>query len=148
GEAVQGVRCLVVAADRAAAAGDYATATALYTRAVAEDPRATSRVRTAGRLARTAQLARAGDHVVAAVRRVLDEDDPPPRLRGEIRLHLSVVLRNQSGGALDSLNEVARAIPDLETSDPQTAARAMAVAAIPSIKGWSVERHRSWLRRG
>ncbi|MFC8710813.1 LuxR C-terminal-related transcriptional regulator [Streptomyces sp. NPDC057197] len=148
GEAVQGVRCLVVAADRAAAAGDYATATALYTRAVAEDPRAASRVRTAGRLARTAQLARAGDHVVAAVRRVLDEDDPPPRLRGEIRLHLSVVLRNQSGGALDSLNEVARAIPDLETSDPQTAARAMAVAAIPSIKGWPVERHRSWLRRG
>ncbi|MYV71753.1 hypothetical protein GT043_38720, partial [Streptomyces sp. SID2131] len=75
-------------------------------------------------------LARAGEPVVAAVRRVLDEDDPPPPLRGEIRLHLSVVLRNQSGGALDSLNEVARAVPDLEASDPQTAARAMAVAAI------------------
>ncbi|MFF5454688.1 ATP-binding protein [Streptomyces sp. NPDC012950] len=148
GRVREALRCLVTAADRAAATGDYATATRLYTRAVAEDPRAEGRVRTAAKLARTAQLARAGEPVVAAVRRVLDEDDPPPRLRGEIRLHLSVVLRNQSGGALDSLNEVARAVPDLEASDPQTAARAMAVAAIPSIKGWPVDRHREWLERG
>ncbi|MFE8936161.1 LuxR C-terminal-related transcriptional regulator [Streptomyces sp. NPDC007872] len=148
GRVREGLRCLVAAADRAAAAGDYATATSLYTRAVAEDPRAGGRIRTAVKLARTAQLARAGEPVVAAVRRVLDEDDPPPPLRGEIRLHLSVVLRNQSGGALDSLNEVARAVPDLEASDPQTAARAMAVAAIPSIKGWHVDRHREWLERG
>ncbi|MFC8899368.1 LuxR C-terminal-related transcriptional regulator [Streptomyces cinereoruber] len=148
GRVREALRCLVAAADRAAAAGDYATATGLYTRAVAGDPRAEGRIRTVAKLARTAQLARAGEPVVAAVRRVLDEDDPPPRLRGEIRLHLSVVLRNQSGGALDSLNEVARAIPDLEASDPQTAARAMAVAAIPSIKGWPVERHREWLERG
>ncbi|WP_198351764.1 LuxR C-terminal-related transcriptional regulator [Streptomyces typhae] len=147
GRVQEGVRCLIAAADRAAAAGDYATATSLYTRAVTEDPRARGRIRTAAKLARTAQLARAGEQVVAAVRRVLDEDDPPPRLRGEIRLHLSVVLRNQSGGALDSLNEVARAIPDLETSDPQTAARAMAVAAIPSLKGWPVDRHQHWLER-
>ncbi|MFJ2056131.1 ATP-binding protein [Streptomyces sp. NPDC087908] len=148
GRVREGLRCLVVAADRAAATGDYATATRLYTRAVAEDPGAAGRVRTAAKLARTAQLARAGAEVVAAVRTVLDEDDPPPRLRGEIRLHLSVVLRNQSGGALDSLEEVARAIPDLEASDPQTAARAMAVAAIPSIQGWPLDRHRHWLDRG
>lgn len=141
------LRCLVAAADRAAAAGDYATATSLYTRAVTEDPRAGGRIRTAAKLVRTAQLARAGEQVVTAVRRVLDEDDPPPKLRGEIRLHLSVVLRNQSGGALDSLNEVARAIPDLETSDPQTAVRAMAVAAIPSLQGWPVDRHQHWLER-
>ncbi|MFE9697319.1 LuxR C-terminal-related transcriptional regulator [Streptomyces sp. NPDC006270] len=147
GRVREGLRCLVVAADRAATAGDYATATRLYTRAVADDPLAEGRVRTAAKLARTAQLARAGDRAVAAVRRVLDEDDPPLRIRGEIRLHLSVVLRNQSGGAQDSLNEVARAIPDLEASDPQTAARAMAVAAIPSIKGWPVGRHRDWLER-
>ncbi|MER7600007.1 ATP-binding protein [Streptomyces hydrogenans] len=148
GHVREGLRCLVVAADRAAATGDYATATRLYTRAVVEDPRAEGRVRTAAKLARTAQLARAGEQVVAAVRTVLDEDDPPPHLRGEIRLHLSVVLRNQTGGALDSLEEVARAIPDLEASDPQTAARAMAVAAIPSIQGWPVDRHRHWLDRG
>ncbi|MEI7033320.1 LuxR C-terminal-related transcriptional regulator [Streptomyces pratensis] len=147
GRVREGLRCLVVAADRAATAGDYATATRLYTRAVADDPLAEGRVRTAAKLARTAQLARAGDEVVAAVRRVLDEDDPPLRLRGEIRLHLSVVLRNQSGGAQDSLNEIARAIPDLEEADPQTAARAMAVAAIPSIKGWPIGRHRDWLER-
>ncbi|MFB7275580.1 LuxR C-terminal-related transcriptional regulator [Streptomyces hydrogenans] len=147
GQVREGLRCLVVAADRAAATGDYATATRLYTRAVADDPRAEGRVRTAAKLARTAQLARAGEQVVAAVRTVLDEDDPPPHLRGEIRLHLSVVLRNQTGGALDSLEEVARAIPDLEASDPQTAARAMAVAAIPSIQGWPVARHRHWLDR-
>ncbi|MEU6979008.1 AAA family ATPase [Streptomyces sp. NPDC046371] len=148
GHVREGLRCLVVAADRAAATGDYATATRLYTRALVEDPRAKGRVRTAAKLARTAQLARTGAQVVAAVRTVLDEDDPPPRLRGEIRLHLSVVLRNQTGGALDSLEEVARAIPDLEVSDPQTAARAMAVAAIPSIQGWPVDRHRHWLDRG
>ncbi len=78
GRVREGLRCLVAAADRAAAAGDYATATSLYTRAVAEDPRAGGRIRTAVKLARTAQLARAGEPVVAAVRRVLDEDDPPP----------------------------------------------------------------------
>lgn len=139
--------CLVAAADRAAATGDYTTATELYTRAIAEDPGASGRVRTAVKLVRTAQLARAGEKVLAAVRRVLDEDDPPPRLRGEIRLHLGVVLRNQSGMALDSLNEVARAVPDLAVSDPQTAARAAAVAAIPSIKGWPVSRSRAWLER-
>ncbi|MFJ7955871.1 LuxR C-terminal-related transcriptional regulator [Streptomyces sp. NPDC096319] len=148
GQVRDGLRCLVVAADRAAAGGDYATATRLYTRAVVDEPRAEGRVRTAAKLARTAQLARASEQVVAAVRTVLDEDDPPPRLRGEIRLHLSVVLRNQTGGALDSLDEVARAIPDLEASDPQTAARAMAVAAIPSLQGWPVDRHRHWLDRG
>ncbi|MFE9742676.1 ATP-binding protein [Streptomyces sp. NPDC006477] len=148
GRVRDGLRCLVAAADRAAATGDYATATRLYARAVADDPRAGGRVRTAAKLARTAQLARAGEQVVAAVRTVLDEDDPPPQLRGEIRLHLSVVLRNQSGGALDSLDEVARAIPDLEASDPQTAARAMAVAAIPSLQGWPVARHQDWLERG
>ncbi|WP_409235867.1 LuxR C-terminal-related transcriptional regulator [Streptomyces sp. PA5.6] len=147
GRVREAVRCLVAAADRAATAGDYSSATSLYTRAVDEDPRADGRIRAAAKLARTAQLARADQRVVAAVRRVLDEDAPPPRLRGEIRLHLSVVLRNQSGGALDSLNEVARAIPDLELTDPQTAARAMAVAAIPSIKGWPVERHLHWLDR-
>ncbi|MGW6969671.1 LuxR C-terminal-related transcriptional regulator [Streptomyces zaomyceticus] len=147
GRVRDGLRCLVAAADRAAATGDYATATSLYTRAVAEDPRAQGRIRTAAKLARTAQLARAGEDVVAAVRTVLDEDDPPPRLRGEIRLHLSVVLRNQSGGALDSLNEVARAIPDLEACDPQIAARAMAVASIPSLQGWPVTRHQAWLDR-
>ncbi|MEU9360299.1 AAA family ATPase [Streptomyces sp. NPDC048301] len=147
GRAGEASLCLVAAADRAAATGDYTTATELYTRAIAEDPGANGRVRTAVKLVRTAQLARAGEEVLAAVRRVLDEDDPPPRLRGEIRLHLGVVLRNQSGMALDSLNEVARAVPDLAVSDPQTAARAAAVAAIPSIKGWPVSRSRAWLER-
>ncbi|MEU6482481.1 LuxR C-terminal-related transcriptional regulator [Streptomyces sp. NPDC046887] len=147
GRVREGLRCLVAAGDRAAAEGDYATATLLYTQVVEEDPRPEGRIRAAAKLARTAQLARAGEPVVEAVRRVLDQDDPPPRLRGEIRLHLSVVLRNQSGGALDSLNEVALAIPDLELSDPQTAARAMVVAAIPSIKGWPITRHQAWLER-
>ncbi|MGK9463124.1 LuxR C-terminal-related transcriptional regulator [Streptomyces sp. G6] len=147
GRTKESLRCLVTAADRAAAEGDYTAATTLYTQAVTEDPRAAGRIRIAAKLARTAQLARAGEQVVSAVRRVLDEDAPPPRLSGEMRLHLGVVLRNQSGGALDSLEEVARAIPDLEVSDPQTAVRAMLVAAIPSIQGWPVQRHAAWLER-
>ncbi|MFH8369563.1 AAA family ATPase [Streptomyces sp. NPDC018031] len=147
GRVREGLRYLTAAADRAAAEGDHAAATTLYTQAVAEDPRPAGRVRTAAKLARTAQPARADERVVSTVRRVLEEDDPPPRLRGEIRLQLGILLRNQSGAALDSLNEIARAIPDLEVSDPQTAARAMLVAAIPSIKGWPVSRHRAWLER-
>ncbi|MFI2029855.1 ATP-binding protein [Streptomyces buecherae] len=147
GRAREGLRYLTAAADRAAADGDYAAATHLYTRAIDHDPRPAGRIRAAAKLARTAQLARADERVVNAVRRVLDEDDPPPQLRGEIRLHLGVLLRNQSGGALDSLAEIARAIPDLEQTDPQTAARAMLVAAIPSIKGWPISRHRAWLER-
>ncbi|WP_307826942.1 helix-turn-helix transcriptional regulator [Streptomyces pactum] len=147
GRVRDGLRYLTTAADRAAAEGDYTTATSLYTRAVAEDPRPGGRVRTAAKLVRTAQLARADERVVRAIRRVLDEDDPPPRRRGDLRLHLGILLRNQSGGALDSLNEIARAIPDLEVSDPPTAARAMLVAAIPSIKGWPVVRNYAWLER-
>ncbi|MFE6777453.1 ATP-binding protein [Streptomyces sp. NPDC057702] len=147
GRVREGLRYLGAAADRAAAEGDYATATSLYTRAIGQDPHPRGRIRAAAKLARTAQLARADERVVSAVRSVLDRDDPPPRLRGEIRLHLGVLLRNQSGAALDSLGEIARAIPDLEVSDPQTAARAMLVAAIPSIKGWPIARHQAWLER-
>lgn len=147
GRVREGLRYLTTAADRAATEGDYTAATSLYTQAIAEDPRAAGRIRTAAKLVRTAQLARADERVVQAIRRVLDEDAPPPQERGDIRLHLGILLRNQSGGALDSLNEIARAIPDLEVSDPPTAARAMLVAAIPSIKGWPVSRNYAWLER-
>ncbi|MBB5936445.1 helix-turn-helix transcriptional regulator [Streptomyces zagrosensis] len=147
GRVREGLRYLTAAADRATVEGDYTAATSLYTLAIAQDPRAHGRIRTAAKLARTAQLARADERVVNAIRRVLDEDDPPPQLRGELRLQLGILLRNQSGGALDSLNEIARAIPDLEVSDPHTAVRAMLAAAIPSIKGWPVSRYYAWLER-
>lgn len=141
----QAVRCLEAAADRAARGGDAGTATDRYLDALRGGPSAVVRDRVALKLARVALNARTGPQVPAALREVLDQSSLGPGPSGEIRLLLGLLLRNQSGSGLEALEEIARAVPDLLAVSTGQAARALAIIAIPSLKGWPVGEHRRLL---
>ncbi|MFJ3435010.1 ATP-binding protein [Streptomyces cyaneofuscatus] len=141
----QAVRCLEAAADRAARGGDAGTATDRYLDALRGGPSAVVRDRVALKLARVALNARTGPQVPAALREVLDQCSLGPGPSGEIRLLLGLLLRNQSGSGLEALEEIARAVPDLLAVSTGQAARALAIIAIPSLKGWPVGEHRRLL---
>ncbi|MFE7483141.1 ATP-binding protein [Streptomyces sp. NPDC057552] len=145
GRRTQAVRYLEAAADRAAGGGDAGTATAHYLDALRGGPPAVVRDRIALKLARVALNARPGPQVPAALRQVLDQRSLGPGPSGEIRLLLGLLLRNQSGSGLEALEEIARAVPDLLAVSTGQAARALAIIAIPSLKGWPVGEHRRLL---
>jgi DNA-binding CsgD family transcriptional regulator len=141
----EAVRCLEAAADRAARGGDAGTAAARYLDALRGGPSSVVRDRVALKLARVALNARPGPQVPAALRQVLDQRSLGPGPSGEIRLLLGLLLRNQSGSGLEALEEIARAVPDLLSVSTGQAARALAITAIPSLKGWPVGEHRRLL---
>ncbi|MYR96129.1 MULTISPECIES: ATP-binding protein [unclassified Streptomyces] len=145
GRSAQAVRCLEAAADRAAGSGDAGTATDRYLDALRGGPSAVVRDRVALKLARVALNARTGPQVPAALRQVLDRSSMGPGPSGEIRLLLGLLLRNQSGSGLEALEEIARAVPDLLAVSTGQAARALAIIAIPSLKGWPIGEHRRLL---
>ncbi|MEU2068242.1 helix-turn-helix transcriptional regulator [Streptomyces anulatus] len=141
----EAVRWLEAAADRAAGSGDAGSAAAHYLDALRGGPAPVARDRVALKLARVALNARPGPQVPAALRKVLDERSLGPGPSGEIRLLLGLLLRNQSGSGLEALEEIARAVPDLLSVSTGQAARALAITAIPSLKGWPVGEHRRLL---
>ncbi|NUV67462.1 AAA family ATPase [Streptomyces sp. CAI-121] len=145
GRPVQAARCLEAAADRAAGHGDAGTAAAHYLDALRDGPSPEARDRIALKLARVALNARPGPQVPAALRQVLGRHSLGPGPSGEIRLLLGLLLRNQSGSGLEALEEIARAVPDLLVVSTGQAARALAITAIPSLKGWPVGEHRRLL---
>ncbi|MBM7055228.1 ATP-binding protein [Streptomyces durocortorensis] len=142
GRPAEAARFLEAAADRAAGNGDAGTATAHYLDALRVGPSPVARDRIALKLARVALNARPGPQVPAALRQVLDQRSLGPGPSGEIRLLLGLLLRNQSGSGLEALEEIARAVPDLLAVSTGQAARALAITAIPSLKGWPVVEHR------
>ncbi|WP_282690442.1 LuxR C-terminal-related transcriptional regulator, partial [Streptomyces sp. CC216C] len=125
--------------------GDAGTAAAHYLDALRDGPSPVARDRVALKLARVALNARPGPQVPAALRQVLDQHSLGPGPSGEIRLLLGLLLRNQSGSGLEALEEIARAVPDLLVVSTGQAARALAITAIPSLKGWPVGEHRRLL---
>ncbi|MFJ9264554.1 ATP-binding protein [Streptomyces bacillaris] len=145
GRPTEAVRWLEAAADRAAGNGDAGAATDHYLAALRGGPPAVVRDRVALKLARVALNARPGPQVPAALRQVLDRCSLGPGPSGEIRLLLGLLLRNQSGSGLEALEEIARAVPDLLAVSPGQAARALAIIAIPSLKGWPLGEHRRLL---
>ncbi|MET8845042.1 AAA family ATPase [Streptomyces rubiginosohelvolus] len=145
GRPAQAARCLEAAADRAAGDGDAGMAAAQYLCALRNSPSPVARDRVALKLARVALNARPGPQVPAALRQVLDQHSLGPGPSGEIRLLLGLLLRNQSGSGLEALEEIARAVPDLLVVSTGQAARALAITAIPSLKGWPVGEHRRLL---
>ncbi|MGW1156587.1 ATP-binding protein [Streptomyces rubiginosohelvolus] len=145
GRPAQAARCLEAAADRAAGDGDAGMAAAHYLGALRNGPSPVARDRVALKLARVALNARPGPQVPAALRQVLDQHSLGPGPSGEIRLLLGLLLRNQSGSGLEALEEIARAVPDLLVVSTGQAARALAITAIPSLKGWPVGEHRRLL---
>ncbi|MFD5693902.1 ATP-binding protein [Streptomyces rubiginosohelvolus] len=145
GRPAQAARCLEAAADRAAGDGDAGMAAARYLGALRNGPSPVARDRVALKLARVALNARPGPQVPAALRQVLHQHSLGPGPSGEIRLLLGLLLRNQSGSGLEALEEIARAVPDLLVVSTGQAARALAITAIPSLKGWPVGEHRRLL---
>ncbi|MDX3341733.1 AAA family ATPase [Streptomyces sp. ME02-6979.5a] len=145
GRGAQAARCLEAAADRAAGGGDAGTAAAHYLDALRGGPSPVARDRIALKLARVALNARPGPEVPAALRQVLGLRSLGPGPSGEIRLLLGLLLRNQSGSGLEALEEIARAVPDLLSVSTGQAARALAITAIPSLKGWPMSEHRRLL---
>ncbi|MER8265256.1 AAA family ATPase [Streptomyces griseus] len=145
GRGEQAARYLEVAGDRAADGGDAGTGAAHYLEALRCGPSPVARDRVALKLARVALNARPGPEVPAALRQVLDHRSLDPGRSGEIRLLLGLLLRNQSGSGLEALEEIARAVPDLLGVSTGQAARALAITAIPSLKGWPVGEHRRLL---
>ncbi|MFE2208264.1 ATP-binding protein [Streptomyces rubiginosohelvolus] len=145
GRPAQAARCLEAAADRAAGDGDAGMAAAQYLGALRNGPSPVARDRVALKLARVALNARPGPQVPAALRQVLDQHSLGPGPSGEIRLLLGLLLRNQSGSGLEALEEIAGAVPDLLVVSTGQAARALAITAIPSLKGWPVGEHRRLL---
>ncbi|MFJ5864844.1 ATP-binding protein [Streptomyces parvus] len=145
GRPAQAARCLEAAADRAARHGDAGAAAAHYLDALRDGPAPEARDRIALKLARVAPNARPGPQVPAALRQVLGRHSLGPGPSGEIRLLLGLLLRNQSGSGLEALEEIARAVPDLLVVSTGQAARALAITAIPSLKGWPVGEHRRLL---
>ncbi|MEU5373859.1 AAA family ATPase [Streptomyces sp. NPDC005951] len=145
GRPAEAARCLEAAADRAARDGDAGMAAVQYLGALRNGPSPVARDRIALKLARVALNARPGPQVPAALRQVLDQHSLGPGPSGEIRLLLGLLLRNQSGSGLEALEEIARAVPDLLAVSTGQAARALAITAIPSLKGWPVGEHRRLL---
>lgn len=145
GLSTEAVRFLEAAADRAARGGDAGGATDGYLDALRGGPSAVVRDRIALKLARVALNARPGPQVPTALREVLDQRSLGPGPSGEIRLLLGLLLRNQSGSGLEALEEIARAVPDLLAVSTGQAARALAIMAIPSLKGWPLGEHRRLL---
>lgn len=145
GRPVQAARCLEAAGDRAAGDGDAGMAADRYLGALRNGPSPVARDRVALKLARVALNARPGPQVPAALRQVLDQHSLGPGPSGEIRLLLGLLLRNQSGSGLEALEEIVRAVPDLLVVSTGQAARALAITAIPSLKGWPAGEHRRLL---
>ncbi|GAA1244062.1 LuxR family transcriptional regulator [Kitasatospora nipponensis] len=139
------LRYAEAAADQAAARAEHDAAADLLLAALPCAAASRLRVRLALKLGRAALHARTGHHAIDALRRVLDQEQPAAATRGEIRLSRGILMRNQGYGTV-GLDEIARAVPDLETR-PDLAARAMAAIALPSTTGLPLVEHGAWMAR-
>ncbi|MFD4482687.1 ATP-binding protein [Streptomyces sp. NPDC058471] len=137
----QYLRYTEAAGDRAEAHGDSTAATEHFHTALHEHPSSRARIRLGLKLGRAAIAAMPHPATITALRRLLTEDHLPLRARGELRLYLGTLMRNQTGGGLDGINEIARAVRDLTPTAPDLAARALSAIAIPSLKGWPLSQH-------
>ncbi|MFH0518523.1 ATP-binding protein [Streptomyces sp. M41] len=118
------------AADQAIGLGDDGTGAGILHEILAE-PRLEARLRSraALSLSRIAYNRIGFSSTVAALRRILADPQLPPVTRGEIRLNLGLILRNQ-GLDMRGHREIEKAIPALEESCPELAARGMAALAM------------------
>lgn len=141
GRTEQYLRYTEAAGDRAEAQGDSTAATEHFHTALQDHPAPRARIRLGLKLGRAAIAAMPHAGTVTALRHLLAEDHLPLRARGELRLYLGTLMRNQTGGGLEGIDEIARAVRDLTPTAPDLAARALSAIAIPSLKGWPLSQH-------
>lgn len=133
------------AAERALRAGQPAEAAGLLRELLGEAglPRRV-RARLAGRLGRLTAGSRSYRDTVRLLRGLVTDELLPGGARGELRLHLGLLLANQAGDADAARVEIARAVPELRRR-PTLAARAMSALALPHLGGAPVAEHLWWL---
>ncbi|AQZ68168.1 ATPase [[Actinomadura] parvosata subsp. kistnae] len=133
------------AADHAAAIGDIPLAVELLDGLLA-DPNLPTQARgpLALRLSRVAAIGLSHRRVVRILRHLLSDDFLSPRVRGEARLNLGVLLSNQAGAITAGRQEILAALPDLADS-PSLAARGLALLAMPVWGGEPLAMHEEWM---
>ena len=148
GEVAEWLRYAEAAADQAVARGDDETAAQLLREVVSRpDTARDTRVRLAIKLGRAALSGLAHADALAVLRRIMAESDLPRQARGELRLCLGLLLRNQAGSAGQGWAELELAIAELPDS-PASAARAMASLGAPYLPdSRHVDQHLAWLTR-
>ena len=139
------IRYAEAAADLAISLGNDSAACDLLVEALDRpDAAAVVRARMAVKLGRAALASLDHDQALAVLRRVLDEEDFPVGVRGEVRLYVGLLLDNQAGQASAGLAEIARAVPELRRR-PELAARAMSALAIPMSTTGHLAEHLGWM---
>jgi DNA-binding CsgD family transcriptional regulator/tetratricopeptide (TPR) repeat protein len=136
------------AADQAISLGDDGTAAELLRDVVARrDATTETRVRIAIKLGRAALTGLSHGEAMSILRRTLAESDLPAEARGELRLCLGILLRNQGRRAREGWAELEQAVAELHER-PGPAARAMASLGAPYLTdGRHIDEHLTWLAR-
>ncbi|MEU0401475.1 AAA family ATPase [Streptomyces sp. NPDC006197] len=147
GHTEQYLRYREAAGNRAEAQGDAEAATEHFRTALRDHPSPRARIRLGLKLGRSAIAAMPHDDTVEELRALLQQDALTPVERGELRLYLGTLLRNQAGNGLEGLEEIARAANELTATAPHLAARALSAIAIPSLQGWPLPHHLQHLQQ-
>ncbi|MGW0549991.1 LuxR C-terminal-related transcriptional regulator [Streptomyces altiplanensis] len=107
---------------------------------------AKARARLAPMLASSAQAALRSDETEHVLRRIVEDTELPPEVRGAVRRDLGLLLSNQLGRGVQGWREMQTAVDEL-AERPGLAARVMAALALPYWPGASLEENLTWLKR-
>jgi DNA-binding CsgD family transcriptional regulator len=141
------IRYAEAAADLAISLGNEPAACHLLADAIGgPDTSPAARARMAVKLGRAAVSSLDHGQALTVLRHVLEEGDLPAGVRGEVRLHVGLLLDNQAGEVSAGLSEIARAVPELRRR-PGLAARAMSVLAVPMSTEGHLSKHLAWMSR-
>ncbi|MGW0117862.1 LuxR C-terminal-related transcriptional regulator [Streptomyces sp. NPDC003327] len=106
------------------------------------------RGRLAPLLAHSAVVGLRSDRTVEVLAQIVGDAALPLAVRGEVRLDLGLMLRNQAGDFAAGWRELEAAAGELRQARLPLAARAMTSLAMPYWPGPSLEVHQRWLREG
>ncbi|MFF1870293.1 AAA family ATPase [Kitasatospora herbaricolor] len=137
----------VAAVEQAEAVGDDGVAVDLRQQLL-DEPALPAQERTRAALALSRIAARRVDPwaSVAVLRRIVADPALPTATRGEIRLNLGRILRNQ-GANSEGRTEMEKAVNELEETRPDLAAVALAAFGSGDQPGTTVAQDRAWMDR-
>ncbi|WP_051854978.1 helix-turn-helix transcriptional regulator [Streptomyces sp. NRRL B-1347] len=147
GEMRAWLRAVERAAQQFAAEGRHQEAIALLEDTLASPLVAkAARARLAPVLAASAVVALRSDQTVEVLTQIVQDEDLPQAVRGEMRLDLGLLLCNQVGRSTHGWAELERSAAELREERPELAARAMSALAMPYWPGNSLDVHLAWMR--
>ncbi|MFJ2225879.1 ATP-binding protein [Streptomyces halstedii] len=135
------------AAERAREMGDTAVAVEIL-ESLLGDPqlRADDRARLAAQLSRAAVIGLSYRRAAKLLRRIVQDNDLPDAVRGEIRLNLGLLLTNQAGSYEQGRVDTEIAVGEL-WERPALAARGMAALAMPGWGEHPYAVYQQWIAR-